>query len=60
MMGDGSETEQARKGMGSKRCHQSFTFLHFVTQEEDFIPAFNAAAVPVDATDPQLRRVWGP
>lgn len=36
-----------------------FTFLYFVTQQEDLITSFNTSTVLVDPTDPQLSCVWG-
>lgn len=36
-----------------------FTFLHFVTEQKDFIPSFAASRVAVDAADLQLSCVWG-
>lgn len=36
------------------------TFLHFVTQQIDFIPSFAASRVAVDSADLQFSCVWSP
>lgn len=49
---------------GNKKDHCTVpaycTFLHFVTEQKDFIPSFAASRVAVDTADLQLSCVWGP